>query len=95
MRTTTAVKVLGILTIALVGALAAAWGLEITPAIQAELDKQKAIIATWAASPVVVNAVIEQNRQGPIPGMDNAKWKVTRRSDPVVRAFQPESGMIP
>jgi len=88
MRTTTAVRGLGTLAIALVGALAAAGGLDITPAVQVELDKQKAIIAGWAASPVIVHAVIEQNRKGPIAGMDNAKWKVTRRTDPVVRGFE-------
>ncbi|MGH7263533.1 MAG: hypothetical protein ACREMB_01605 [Candidatus Rokuibacteriota bacterium] len=66
-----------------------AWaGFEITPAIQAELDKQTVTAAAWAASPVIVGAVAEQNRKGPIAGMDNAKWKVTRRSDPVVGAFQ-------
>ena len=44
--------------------------------------------ATWAANPVILNAVLEQNRKGPMPGVDNAKWKVIRRSDPVVTAFQ-------
>ena len=63
-------------------------GFEMTPAVQAELDKQKAVTASWAANPVIVNSVLEQNRKGPIAGMDNAKWKITRRSDPVVTAFQ-------
>ena len=61
---------------------------EMTPAIQAELDKQKTDTASWAANPVIVNSVLEQNRKGPIEGMDKAKWKVTRRSDPVVTALQ-------
>jgi hypothetical protein len=43
---------------------------------------------TWAADPVIVKAVVEQNSQGPIVGMDNAKWKVTRRTDPMVKALQ-------
>ena len=64
---------------------------EMTPAVQAELDKQKTIAASWAANPVIVSAVVEQNRKGPIPGMDNAKWKMTRRSDPIVTAFQNNS----
>jgi len=78
----------------LVGALglfaieAAAASFEITPAIQAELEKQKAVVAKWAASPAIVSAVAEQNRKGPIAGMDNAKWKVTRRTDPMVTGFQ-------
>ena len=78
----------------LVGALglfaieAAAASFEITPAIQAELDKQKAVVAKWVAAPAIVSAVAEQNRKGPIAGMDNAKWKVTRRNDPMVTGFQ-------
>lgn len=66
----------------------AAAGFEITPTVRAELDKQKGMVAAWAANPVIVNAVLEQNRRGPIAGMDNAKWKVTRRTDPVVTGFQ-------
>ncbi len=69
-------------------AVAGAASFEMTAAVQAELDKQKTVIASWAANPVIVNAVLEQNRKGPIGGMDNAKWKVTRRSDPVVAGFQ-------
>ena len=72
----------------LLGAAAAQAAFEITPAIQAELDRQKRIVAGWAADPVIVKAVVEQNARGPLPGMDNAKWKVLRRSDPIVRAFQ-------
>lgn len=66
----------------------AANGFEMTPTVQAELDKQKGLVAAWAANPVIVNAVLEQNRRGPIAGMDNAKWKVTRRTDPVVTGLQ-------
>jgi hypothetical protein len=61
---------------------------EISPAVQVEIDKQKTVIAAWAASPEVVNAVREQNARGPIPKMDNAKWKATRRADLLVRGFQ-------
>jgi hypothetical protein len=77
-----------ITAVALLGASAMAGGFEMTAGVQAELDKQKGIVASWAASPVIVGAVLEQNRKGPIAGMDNAKWKVTRRSDPMVTAFQ-------
>lgn len=77
-----------ITAVALLGASAMAGGFEMTAGVQAELDKQKGIVASWAASPVIVGAVLEQNRKGPIAGMDNAKWKVTRRSDLVVTAFQ-------
>ena len=69
-------------------ATAAAGGFEMAPAVQAELDKQKGVVAAWAANPVIVNAVLEQNRRGPIAGMDNARWKITRRTDPVVIGLQ-------
>ena len=62
--------------------------LEISPPVQAEIDRQKTTIAGWAADPTLVSAVKEQNQKGPIQGMDNAKWKTTRRSDPVVKGFQ-------
>jgi len=41
----------------------------------------------WAASPVVVEAVLAQNKKGPIPGMDNAKWKKVPESDAIVQDF--------
>ena len=41
----------------------------------------------WAASPIVVDAVLAQNAKGPIPGMDNAKWKTVPENDPIVLGF--------
>jgi hypothetical protein len=41
----------------------------------------------WAASPIVVEAVLAQNAKGPIPGMDNAKWKTVPESDAIVQGF--------
>ncbi len=41
----------------------------------------------WAASPIVVEAVLAQNKRGPIPGMDNKKWKTVPESDAVVKGF--------
>lgn len=61
---------------------------ELTPTIQANLDKQKSVIAEWAANATIVKAVTDQNTKGPIAGMDNAKWKSVRRSDPTIAAFQ-------
>lgn len=84
-------KFVAMMVVALIAGVTSAQAFEMTPAIQAELDKQRAITATWAATPVIVNAVVEQNRKGPIPGMDNARWKNTKRSDPVVTAFQTNS----
>ena len=86
-RTMVASVVAGVAVVGSV-ALAAGQGFQMTPAVQAELDRQKTVIAGWAASPAIVNAVAEQNRKGPIAGLDNAKWKITRRSDAVVTGFQ-------
>jgi hypothetical protein len=60
----------------------------VTPEMQSTLDAQKKVIAAWAADPVLAAAVRAQNEKGPIPGMDNAVWKATPRSDPLVQAFQ-------
>lgn len=61
---------------------------EITPAIQAELDRQKQVAAGWAAVPALVAEVKAQNRKGPLAGMENSSWKSARRSDPLVKQFQ-------
>jgi hypothetical protein len=75
------------LTAVTLGALTSASAFEITPAMQQELDKQKAVVAKWAADPVVVAAVKDQNAKGPLSGVDNAKWKSIRRSDPVIQGM--------
>lgn len=62
--------------------------MEITPVMQAALDKQKTAIAQWAADAAISKAVRDQNAKGPIAEMDNAKWKAVRRSDALVAAFQ-------
>jgi hypothetical protein len=41
----------------------------------------------WAANPLLVEAVLAQNKKGPIPGMDNAKWKTVPEGDAVVQGF--------
>ena len=61
---------------------------DITPSMQAALDKQKAVISTWASNPIIVKAVKTQNTKGPIAGMDNKKWKTLRSSDPLIAKFQ-------
>lgn len=78
------------LAIALAGLLAnaASAAFEITPAVQRELDRHVELVRTWAADPVIVEAVIAQNEKGPIAGMDNLKWKTLRRGDALVRDFQ-------
>jgi hypothetical protein len=88
MRGRSAVRVTAWVWVLLAASVVAASNFEITGPVQVELDKQKAVVASWAASPVIVNAVMEQNKKGPIAGMDNTKWKVTRRSDSLVTGFQ-------
>ena len=66
----------------------AVFAFEMTPTTQAEIDKHKTLIAGWVADPVIVSAVKDQNGKGPIAAMDNPKWKNTRRSDAIVKAFQ-------
>ncbi len=66
-------------------AAAALGAYEITPAVQKELTHHAEVVRGWAASPVIVKAVLEQNAKGPLPGMDNETWKSVRRSDDIVR----------
>ena len=80
-------KCIAVAVVAVFPVVALASNFEITPVVQAELDKQKQSLAAWAGDPIIVSAVKEQNAKGPIPGMDNPKWKSVRRSDPVVQAF--------
>jgi hypothetical protein len=88
MRLIHKLQLLAAMSLVCVATLAHAANFEMTPAIQAELDKWKTMIAEWAADPTIIKAVVEQNSKGPIPEMDNAKWKITRRSDPIVKEFQ-------
>ena len=76
-----------ILTLVLIGTVQAADSV-VTPEMQSILDAQKKVIAAWAEAPVLVATVKAQNEKGPIPGLENAAWKATPRSDPLVQAFQ-------
>jgi hypothetical protein len=75
--------------IALAGLLASTTraALEITPAMQREISRQTEVVKAWAANPAVVRGVLAQNERGPIPGMDNAKWKTVRRSDDLIKGL--------
>ncbi len=61
---------------------------EITPALQREITRHTEIVKGWAANPAVVKAVLVQNEKGPIPGMDNEKWKSVRRTDDLVKSLK-------
>ena len=80
-------RCIALAVVALLPVVALASNFEVTPVVQTELEKQAKVLATWAADPVVVAAVKEQNAKGPIAGMDNTKWKAVRRSDPIVQAL--------
>jgi hypothetical protein len=77
-----------VMALLLVASFARAQNTEMNPAIQAELDKEKAEIASWASNPLIVKEVQEQNKRGPVAGLDNDKWKATPASDPKIKAFQ-------
>lgn len=81
-------KIVTAISFALMLTSSAAFGFEMTPAVQAELDKMKTVVGGWAGDAAIVKAVSDQNGKGPIAGMDNAKWKTIRRSDDAVKEFQ-------
>lgn len=58
------------------------------PDIQTKVDKYKKSITEWAANPVVVDAVKEANKSGPIRGMTNVKWDELNNNDPIVLSKQ-------
>jgi hypothetical protein len=61
---------------------------DLTPAmVKAIASKYQKQIAEWAAHPTVVKAVQDSNKQGPIPGMANAKWREVKAADPVAMQF--------
>ncbi len=80
-------RCIALAVVAFLPVVALASSFEVTPAVQAELEKQTKSLAAWAADPVVVSAVKEQNGKGPIAGMDNARWKTVRRSDAIVQGL--------
>jgi hypothetical protein len=82
-------RILELVGLAVVLLIAApAWAdFTVTPEIQEQITWQIWGANGWAGSPVVVNAVLAQNEKGPIPGMDNPKWKTVPESDPLVQGF--------
>ncbi|MFQ5882411.1 MAG: methyl-accepting chemotaxis protein [Candidatus Methylomirabilales bacterium] len=63
-------------------------GFEITPAVQREIQRQIGLVQEWAANPILIRAVEEQNKRGPLPGMDRARWHALEPSDPLLLSFQ-------
>ncbi len=60
----------------------------ITPEVQAMIDRHVTQIQEWIADPVIVKAVAAQNKQGPMEGIDNRKWKRLRRRAPEIKALR-------
>ena len=51
-------RFIGLVGLVLIGVLTGtAWGFDLTPAIQKELDRKIEVVKGWAASPVIVKAV--------------------------------------
>jgi hypothetical protein len=84
-------RVMGFLVVAMVLLVAplswAASVFEVMEDIQEKVTWQVWNANGWAGSPIVVEAVLAQNAKGPIPGMDNAKWKTVPESDALVKGF--------
>ncbi len=61
----------------------------ITPALQAKIDAQLKVIATWAADAAVIDAVKAHNAALPADqaALNQDKWKALTVLDPVVRGF--------
>ena len=87
-------RVMGLVVVAVVGLVAAcaqpgigrcASCFGVMSEIQGKITQQVWLANGWAASPVVVEAVLAQNKKGPIPGMDNAKWKTVPEADAIVQ----------
>ena len=82
-------EILGLAGFALVFLLAAsAWAdFQVTPAVQEEITQKIWLANGWAGSTPVVDAVLAQNQKGPMPGMDNPKWKTVPETDAIVQGF--------
>jgi hypothetical protein len=62
---------------------------EFKPALQLRVERYQKNLVEWAASPLVIAAVNESNKQGYISGMSNAQWGALPESDPyVIRLHQ-------
>jgi hypothetical protein len=84
-------KMMGLVSLAVLFlVVASAWAgscFEVMPAVQEQITRQIWLANGWAGSQVVVNAVLAQNQKGPIPGMDNPKWKTVPENDAIVQGF--------
>ncbi|MCX5820799.1 MAG: hypothetical protein NT047_12985 [Deltaproteobacteria bacterium] len=84
-------RVMGLVVIAVAVLVAnLAWAascFEVMEEVQTRISWQVWNADGWAANPLLVEAVIAQNKKGSIPGMDNAKWKTVPENDAIVQGF--------
>jgi hypothetical protein len=84
-------QLIGLVVAAMIGLTGStAWGasvFEVMPLIQEKITQQVWLATGWAGSKPVVDAVLAQNQKGPIPGMDNPKWKTVPENDAIVQGF--------
>jgi hypothetical protein len=85
-------RLIGLIALAVVSSVATlAWAggscFEVMPLVQDEITQKIWLANGWAGSAPVVQAVLAQNQKGPIPGMDNPKWKTVPESDAIVQGF--------
>ncbi len=86
------IKTLTLLALLLIGSAGLSFktaGAEIDAALQAKIDAQVKQIQSWAADPVLVNAVKAQNANLPADYavMTEEKWAALTILDPFVRSF--------
>ncbi|MDX2227029.1 MAG: hypothetical protein SFY92_08080 [Verrucomicrobiae bacterium] len=60
----------------------------ITPLQQKQIDKCIKEVSAWAANPVLIKALQEQNAKGPVPGLTNDVWKGKLRTSDEIKAYQ-------
>ena len=67
----------------------AAFAQSITPAVQARIDEQIKVIATWASDPVVIEGVKAHNAAVPPDqaALNQDRWRGLTVLDPLVRGF--------
>jgi hypothetical protein len=75
--------------LALVAAVSGVHAQVLDSAVQAKVDEQLKLIATWAADPVIVDAVRAHNAKLPPEhaALTQDKWKSLTVLDPLVRGF--------
>ena len=83
------IGLMGLAVVSLVATLAWAGGscFEVMPVVQDQITQKIWLANGWAGSEPVVEAVLAQNQKGPIPGMDNPKWKTVPENDAIVQGF--------